>query len=112
MSGATLSVDPQKTAEILEAAAPLELTDFGQLGCEPEQDVASTAEVEVRIEMGRTEIQAADVDRLACGFVVRLDEAVEHPVSVYADNQLVARGELLVLDGRYALRITETFTDK
>ena len=110
MSGATLSIDPQKTAEILEAAAPLELTDFGQPDCEPEQDAAVAQEVEVRIELGRTDIQAGDVDRLVCGFVVRLDEPVDHPVSVYADNQLVARGELLVLDGRYALRITETFS--
>lgn len=109
MSGATMSVDPRKTAEILKAAVPLELADFGQLDCEPELDTAAGSEAELRIELGRTDIRAADVNRLACGSVVRLDESVEHPISVYADNQLVARGELLVLDDRYALRITETF---
>jgi flagellar motor switch protein FliN/FliY len=112
MSGATMSVDPQKNAEILKAAVPLELADFGQRDGESEQDVASVADTELRIELGRTELPVADVDRLVCGSVVRLDEPVENPVSVYADNRLIARGELLVFDDRYALHITETIVDQ
>jgi len=107
MPGATLSADPRKTTEILQAAAPLELTDFGSFDCETDQDAANAAEVEVRIEWGKTSIRATEVEGLVSGSVVRLDEPVEHPVRVYADNQLIARGELLVLNDRYALRITD-----
>ena len=110
MSGTTLSVDPQKTAEILETAGPLEWTDFGGAGCESERDASATQQLEARVELGRTDIGAEDVERLVCGSVVRLDDPVEHPVGVYADHQLIAQGELMVVDGRYALRITETFT--
>jgi flagellar motor switch protein FliN/FliY len=109
MPVAIRSVDPQKTAEILASASPLEWTDFGALDGEAGQDDVASEEVEIRVELGRTAISASDVEGLDCGSVVRLDQPVEHPVRIYADDRLVAEGELLVLDDRYALRITETF---
>ena len=62
MPGTTLSVDPLKTAAILEAAAPLEWTDFGRAGCESESDGSATEELEARIELGRTDIETDDVE--------------------------------------------------
>ena len=109
MPVAIRSIDPQKTAEILASVSPLQWTDFGVLDGEPEQNDVAGEEVEIRVELGRTAIPASDVDGLGCGSVVRLDQAVEHPVRIYADDRLLAEGELLVLNDRYALRIAEIF---
>jgi flagellar motor switch protein FliN/FliY len=45
------------------------------------------------------------------GAVVPLAEAASDPVNVFADGRLVARGDLIVLDGRFCLRVTEVVGD-
>ena len=111
MSETILSTDSQESPETLPVVSPIALVDFGQADGESELDLADTAQVDVQIVLGRTVLQAAAADRLDCGSIVPLDESVEAPVSVFADGQLLARGELVALDNHYALRITELAPD-
>ncbi len=64
-------------------------------------------EVDLTIELGRTRMARTDVLQLCGGSVVPLDQSAGDPVDVYADGRLVARGEVLVLDGNFCVRITE-----
>ena len=70
-------------------------------------DLLSDVELEVAIELGRTEMLVEDVLRLGEGSVVELDKLAGDPVDVYVNGRLVARGEVLVLNDNFCIRISE-----
>jgi flagellar motor switch protein FliN/FliY len=61
----------------------------------------------VKIELGRTRMLIEDVLRLGEGSVVELDKLAGDPVDVYANDRLIARGEVLVLNDSFCVRISE-----
>jgi flagellar motor switch protein FliN/FliY len=63
--------------------------------------------VSVRIELGRARLRIADVLGLEEESVVQLDRGADDPVDVYVNDRLVARGEVIVLNDRFAIRLTE-----
>ena len=65
------------------------------------------AEVNVRIELGRTELDEEELLRLQPGTVVRLNQSGDDPVDILADERLIGRGEVLVLNGRFCVRLVE-----
>ena len=69
--------------------------------------VLSEVELDLRIELGRTRMRLEDVLQLRAGSVVTLDNAASDPVDVYVNNRLIARGEILVMNDRFCVRITE-----
>jgi flagellar motor switch protein FliN/FliY len=64
----------------------------------------------VRIELGRTKMLVEEVLRLDEGSVVELDRLAGDPVDVFANDRLVARGEVLVLNDSFCVRISEVFS--
>ena len=68
-------------------------------------------DLNVAIELGRTEMAVEDVLKLGVGSVVELDKLAGDPVEVYANDRLVARGEVLVVDDNFCIRITEIVDD-
>jgi len=64
-------------------------------------------DLDLRVELGRASIHRNEVAKLRRGSVVKLGELVGDPVNVYADGRLVAHGEVLVLDGKFCVRVTE-----
>jgi flagellar motor switch protein FliN/FliY len=62
---------------------------------------------ELRIELGRAEMYADDARGLTKGAVVALDKLIGDPVDIYAAGRLVARGEVLVVEGNFGVRILE-----
>ncbi len=64
----------------------------------------------VRIELGRTKMLVEDVLCLDEGSVVELDRLAGDPVDVFANDRLVARGEVLVLNDSFCVRISEVFS--
>jgi flagellar motor switch protein FliN/FliY len=61
----------------------------------------------VKIELGRTRMLVEDVLKLGEGGVVELDKLAGDPVDVYANDRLIARGEVLVLTDSFCVRISE-----
>ncbi len=61
----------------------------------------------VRVELGRANLPVAKAEKLAPGSVVTLDSLVDEPVDIVIEGCLVARGEVLVLEGNFCIRITE-----
>lgn len=64
----------------------------------------------VKIELGRTQMLVEDVLRLGEGSVVELDKVAGDPVDVYVNDRLVARGEVLVLNDNFCVRISEVLS--
>ena len=67
----------------------------------------SDVELDLRIELGRTEMSLQEILQLRGGSVVALNELVGDPVNVYVNNRLVARGEILVIDDNFSVRVLE-----
>lgn len=74
-------------------------------------DMLGDVDLDVTIELGRTEMLVEDVLRLASGSVVELDKLAGDPVDVYVNSRLVARGEVLVLNDNFCIRISEILAD-
>ena len=64
-------------------------------------------DLDISIELGRTEILIEDILKLREGSVVELDKLAGDPVDIMANGRLVARGELLVIDGKFGVRLSE-----
>lgn len=70
-------------------------------------ELLSDVDLHVKIELGRTQMLVEDVLRLGEGAVVELDKLAGDPVDVYVNDQLVARGEVLVLNDNFCIRVSE-----
>lgn len=77
------------------------------LGDRSEIDLLSDVHMNVRIELGRTRMFVEDVLRLGDGAVVELDKLAGDPVDVFVNDRKVARGEVLVLNDNFCVRISE-----
>ena len=64
-------------------------------------------DLDLRIELGRTQMLLEDVLKLRKGSVVTLDKLAGDPVDLYANGRLVARGEILVLNDNFCVRVAE-----
>ncbi len=64
-------------------------------------------ELDLRIELGRTELLIEDIVKLREGSVVPLDKLAGDPVDILVNGRLVARGEVLVLNDNFCVRVAE-----
>jgi flagellar motor switch protein FliN len=64
-------------------------------------------ELNVSMRFGKRQLSLREVLELESGSVVELDRLVDEPVELYLDRKLIARGEAVVVDGNYGLRVTE-----
>ena len=63
--------------------------------------------LEVRAELGKANRLTRDIMRLSVGSVIDLDKEAGEPVDIIINNKMIARGEVVEIDGRYGVRITE-----
>jgi flagellar motor switch protein FliN/FliY len=64
-------------------------------------------ELSVSLRFGHRQMPLREVLELASGSVIELDRLVDEPVELLLDGKLIARGEAVVVDGNYGLRVTE-----
>lgn len=85
---------------------PLERT--GAVGSNGENlDVIMDLELEISIQMGRTRMKVKDVLALSVGAIIELDKMVGEPMDIYANDRVIARGEVIVVDEDFGIRVTE-----
>lgn len=63
--------------------------------------------LKVKIELGRTHMYVEDVLNLNKDAVIELDKAAGDPVDIFVNDRLVARGEVLVLNENFCIRVSE-----
>jgi flagellar motor switch protein FliN len=64
-------------------------------------------QLDLRIELGRTYINPEDAQKLSEGSIVPLDQLTSDPVDIFVNGRLIARGEVLVVDDHFCVRIAE-----
>ncbi len=93
-----------------EAVRPFELDELspGEFDqAENSIEMLDEVEMDLRIELGRTQMRLEDVLRLRRGSVVMLDKLAGDPVDIFANGKLIARGEVLVMNDQFCVRVLE-----
>jgi len=70
-------------------------------------DLLSDVELDLRIELGRTQMRLEEVLHLRGGSVVALDKLAGDPVDIFVNGRLIAHGEVLVMNDNFCIRVTE-----
>ena len=70
-------------------------------------DLLHGVEMTVTVELGRTKMLLRDLLALQTGSVIELDRAAGSPVDVLINDNLLARGEVVVLDDEFGVRILD-----
>jgi flagellar motor switch protein FliN/FliY len=70
-------------------------------------DLLHGVEMEVTVELGRTRLTVRDLLSLRAGSVIELDRAAGSPADVLVNGRLIARGEVVVIEENFGIRITE-----
>jgi len=73
----------------------------------PTLDLLLDVEMPVSVSFGRTFLPVREVLKLATGSIIELDRPVNQYVEVVVNNCVIARGEVVVIEGNYGVRIHE-----
>lgn len=88
---------------------PVQFTTFGsgQSQSTPANiDLIMDVPLEVTVELGRTKMQIKEILDLGAGSIVELDKLAGEPVDVLVNGKLIAKGEVVVIDESFGIRIT------
>jgi flagellar motor switch protein FliN/FliY len=61
----------------------------------------------ISVELGRTKMLINDLLQLGQGSVVELDKLAGEPMEIYVNNRLIARGEVVVVNEKFGVRLTD-----
>ncbi len=110
-AGDALAEGLMETAHAEVETESMTLPEFGQPGSDGRPpvglDLLSDVSLNVKIELGRTRMFVEDVLRLSAGAVVELDKLAGDPVDIYVNDRRVARGEVLVVNDNFCVRVSE-----
>ena len=107
-------VDENIGEEIIEEATQ-DLPDGANLAAEQDEsesgkinsDVLQNIPVTISVEVGRTSLKIRDLMRLTQGSVVELDRIAGEPLDLLVNDTLVAQGEVVLVNERYGVRLTQ-----
>jgi flagellar motor switch protein FliN/FliY len=87
--------------------------DFSEGEEKSATDLAPVFDVPVSISavLGRAQLSVAQLLQLASGSVLELDRKVGEAIDIYVNNRLVARGEVVIVDERLGVTMTEIIKD-
>ena len=103
VTDATTEQKPLRTAETAAAAGQAERSSSPSPGLELLLDV----ELEATLRFGCREMPLGEILELGPGDVVELDRQVSDPVDLIVGDKIVARGDVVLVNGNFGLRVTE-----
>ena len=86
---------------------PSELPNGTTASHEANLNLVLNVELNVTLRFGQRLLSLREVLDLTTGSVVELDRQIDEPVELLLDGKVIARGEAVVIDGNYGLRVTE-----
>lgn len=107
---ASIAAPPAPEPEIAPSAPGLQpgaTTDVFVPKRSKTMDLLMDVDLRVSISFGRTQLAMKDVLKLTTGSIVELNRGVNDPVEVLVNQCLIARGEVVVVEGNYGVRIQE-----
>ena len=73
-------------------------------------DLLLDVELPVSVSFGRAQVALKDVIKLTTGSIVELNRSIAEPVEVIVNNCVIARGEVVVVEGNFGVRIQEVIS--
>ena len=104
---------PPASAASSADASPFELSDLndGELQADTKRvTMLNDVNLRVKLQLGKTKMLVEDILNLGEGSVVELDKLAGDPIDVLVNDRLIARGEVLVLNDNFCVRISEVLT--
>lgn len=99
-----------------DAPASVEAPDAADNGMDEDEDASRTANdletvfdipVQVSAVLGKSRMQVSQLMKIGASTVIELDRKVGEAIDIYVNNRLVARGEVVVVDERLGVTMTE-----
>ncbi|MDF2181357.1 flagellar motor switch protein FliN [Neptuniibacter sp. CAU 1671] len=87
-----------------------ELKDEGKPVADPKLDVILDIPVTLSMEVGQTDIPISNLLQLTQGSVIELDRVAGEPLDVMVNGTLIAHGEVVVVNDRYGIRLTDVIS--
>jgi flagellar motor switch protein FliN/FliY len=111
---ADAAAQPQASVES-SAAQPAQIfpsfsDTTGKASMMQELDMILDIPVQISVEIGRVKISIKNLLQLAHGSVVELDAMAGEPMSVFVNGTLIAQGEVVVVNDKFGIRLTDIIT--
>ena len=104
------STEPEPKGDPAAAERPTEVQETGAAAGSRTMELLMDVDLPVSISFGKAKLPLKDVLKLTTGSIVELNRGINEPVEILVNERLVARGEIVVVDGNYAVRIQEIAT--
>ena len=108
--------NPSVASEVSEAAPNMSPATFASFaptagtGAGNDIDMVLDIPVQLTVELGRTRIPIKHILQLAQGSVVELDAMAGEPMDVLVNGYLIAQGEVVVVNDKFGIRLTDIVT--
>lgn len=107
---------PVKQEQVATSVQPAAFSDFSsveQESVDPNNlDLLLDIPLSVTVELGRTRQAIKDILNLSAGSIVELDKLAGEPVDILINNKLIAKGEVVVIDENFGVRVTDIISQK
>lgn len=109
------AMTPGQSSTPPPATTPLNLVSFedefaGSYDAIEGFDRVQDIPLEITVELGRTRLLIRDILELGVGSIVELEKMAGEPVDLLANGLLIARGEVVVIEDNFGVRVTEIIT--
>ena len=104
---------PEQASEVTDAASPASFQNFApSTGSAAGNDINMILDIPVQltVELGRTRIPIKNILQLAQGSVVELEAMAGEPMDVLVNGYLIAQGEVVVVNEKFGIRLTDIVT--
>ncbi|MCY7307368.1 MAG: flagellar motor switch protein FliN [Rhodoferax sp.] len=110
-SAADAAGEPQ-AGSVLSGDAPRPFSSTGGSGDAPARDINMVLDIPVQlsVELGRTKVSIKHILQLGQGSVVELDALAGEPMDVLVNGYLIAQGEVVVVNDKFGIRLTDVVT--
>lgn len=107
-----LSVPVPVQNDIADGSRPPAVSDERSTSRSRTFELLLDVELPISVSFGRTLLRIQDALNLVSGSLIELDRAVADPVELLVNNSVIARGEIVVIEGNYGIRLTEIISHK
>lgn len=113
------STDPQYLGQAVDSTSTVQQASFSEfepveMSAKNQQnlDLLLDIPLQITVELGRTKQKLQDILDLDTGSIVELDKLAGEPVDVLVNSKLIAKGEVVVIDENFGVRITDIVSQK
>jgi flagellar motor switch protein FliN/FliY len=107
------SYQPQMRDVSVQPASFSDFSDFGSSQSESKNlDMLLDIPLQVTVELGRTKKTIKDILEMSAGSIIELDKLAGEPVDIFVNHKMIAKGEVVVIDENFGVRVTEILSQR